>query len=263
VLDFTEKKGLTKRKKQICYPDSDGKPMAETDVHRDLMLDLIKLLKDFFSDKPDIYISGNLFIYYKEGDPSASISPDCFVVKGVEKKKRRTYKIWEEGKTPDVVFELTSKKTKREDLHKKKDIYQDQLKAKEYFLYDPLHDYLKPPLQGYRLEGGRYKEIAKTGNRLRSVELGLDLAEENGVLNLYDVSTGYRILMIDEVVTKARELALKAEEKALLEANARKEAEEKALLEAKAQRMFEEKLLAELNKLKAENMALKQQLDRQ
>src|SRR3990172_8736912 len=149
MLNITEKKGLTKKKKEIFYPESDGKPMAETDVHRDLMFDLIKLLKDFFHDKPDVYVSGNLFIYYKEGEPTASISPDCFVVKGVENYKRRTYKIWEEGKRPDVVFELTSKKTKQEDQSKKKVIYQDKLKVKEYFLYDPLHDYLKPSLQGY------------------------------------------------------------------------------------------------------------------
>jgi Uma2 family endonuclease len=263
MLNITEKKGLTKKKKEIYYPESDGKPVAETDVHRDLMFDLITLLKDFFHDKPDVYVSGNLFIYYKEGEPAASVSPNCFVVKGVENYKRRTYKIWEEGKTPDVVFELTSKKTKQEDQSKKKVIYQDKLKVKEYFLYDPLHDYLKPSLQGYRLEGGRYEEIAKTGNRLRSVELGMDLAEEDGVLNLYDVRTGRRILRLDEVVMNAREAALKAEEKALLEATARKEAEEKALFEATARKVFEERLLAELHLLKAENLALKQQMDKQ
>ena len=34
------------------YPTSDGKPMAETDIHRDLMLALIETLKWWYGDVP-------------------------------------------------------------------------------------------------------------------------------------------------------------------------------------------------------------------
>lgn len=70
----------------IVYPTSDGKPMAETDIHRDLMTDFIWMLKQHFKDKSNVYVSGNLLIYYEKGEPRKSISPDVFVVFGVEKR---------------------------------------------------------------------------------------------------------------------------------------------------------------------------------
>ena len=47
----------------IVYPESDGKPMAETDVHRDLMTDWIQMLRYHYRDKNDVYVSGNIFMY--------------------------------------------------------------------------------------------------------------------------------------------------------------------------------------------------------
>ena len=69
----------------IVYPESDGKPMAETDVHRDLMVDFIRMLQHHFRDEP-IYVSGNLLIYYEEGTVRKSVSPDVFVAHGIAKK---------------------------------------------------------------------------------------------------------------------------------------------------------------------------------
>src|SRR5262249_26677080 len=95
---------------EVEYPESDGKPMAETDVHRDWMFRIIELLKFFFTGKM-VYVSGNLLIYYVEGDPKKSVAPDVFVVKNCEPRRRRIFKIWEEGRGPVFVLEVTSKKT--------------------------------------------------------------------------------------------------------------------------------------------------------
>ena len=46
------------------------------------------------------------------------------------------------------------------------------LKVREYFLFDPFEEYLKPSLQGYRLLRGPYKPIAAVENRLPSEVLG-------------------------------------------------------------------------------------------
>jgi len=214
---------------EVYYPESDGRPMAETDVHRDLMVNLIEGLKDFYRNEPDVYVSGNLFIYFREGDPSACVAPDCFVVKGIKKGKRRTYMLWEEKKTPDVVIEVTSKKTTFEDMNTKKMIYQNELKVEEYFIYDPLGDYLKPNLQGYRLEGNVYKSISRRGMRLKSEVLGLELGVEEGLLRLYDPISGEKILTPLEALEaqrKAEERAMKAEEKAVKEKEIRKSAED-------------------------------------
>ena len=97
----------------VCYPESDGQPVAETDVHRTLMFELIGMLQAFFRADPHVYISGNLFLYYQEGDPRQVVAPDVFVVQGVRDQPRRIYRLWEEGVVPAVVFELTSRSTRR------------------------------------------------------------------------------------------------------------------------------------------------------
>src|SRR5713226_1522423 len=127
---------------KVYYPESDGKPMAETDVHRDWMVRIIELLKFFFLGKR-VYVSGNLLIYYVDGDPKKSVAPDVFVVKNSDPGRRRVFKIWVEGRGPNFVLEVTSKKTRRHDSGSKKEKYA-QLKVAEYFLYDPLAEWLKP-----------------------------------------------------------------------------------------------------------------------
>ena len=42
----------------IEYPESDGKPMAETDVHRDVIVRIIQLLQAFLAHSV-AYVSGN------------------------------------------------------------------------------------------------------------------------------------------------------------------------------------------------------------
>jgi Uma2 family endonuclease len=181
------------QRKTISYPTSDGKPMAETDWHRILMIDLIQTLDGWFARDPNVYVSGNLLMFYVEGDRRRHLSPDVFVVKGVPKQKRLYYLVWEEGKGPDVVIELTSKSTKNEDLKKKLGLYQDVLKVSEYFLFDPLGDYLKPPMQGFRLQGGKYEPIAPVKNRLPSQTLQLHLERDGENLRLYDPKSDQRL----------------------------------------------------------------------
>jgi Uma2 family endonuclease len=142
---------------KIHYPESDGKPMAETDVHRDWMFRVIDILKAFFSGQW-VYVSGNLLIYYVEGDPKKSVAPDVFVVKGCDSRQRRTFKVWEEGRGPAFVLEVTSKKTRRQDQGTMKEKYA-LLNVIEYFLYDPLAEWLKPALQGFRLVNGIYTPV--------------------------------------------------------------------------------------------------------
>lgn len=67
----------------IDYPESDGQPMGETEFHRDEMLDLIAALKDRFLEAADVYMAGNLFLYYVEGDRRAVVCPDVFQARRV------------------------------------------------------------------------------------------------------------------------------------------------------------------------------------
>jgi Uma2 family endonuclease len=171
------------------YPTTDGKPMAETDWHRDLMLDLIETLKVWYENQQRVYVSGNLLLFYVGGNKRRHISPDVFVVKGVPKGQRLNYILWEEGKPPAFVLELTSSSTRREDTDRKFRLYRDELKVKEYFVFDPCQDYLDPPLQGYRLRGGEYHGVRWLGGRLPSRELGLHLEQDEKAIRLYDPSS--------------------------------------------------------------------------
>jgi Uma2 family endonuclease len=180
--------------KQIQYPETDRKPMAETDVHIDVLIYLREGLKDYFRDDPQMYVAGNMLLYYEEGNPAASVAPDVFVVQGVAKGERRTYRLWEEGQAPAVVFEITSRGTRLEDLGTKRALYA-MLGVQEYFVYDPLGEYLQPPVQGYRLQEGEYQRMVAAGEgELVSQMLGLELRVEAGRLRLVNPATGERLL---------------------------------------------------------------------
>jgi len=120
------------RKKVVHYPETDGKPMAETDIHYEVVTNTRFALQWYFRDREDVYVSGNLFVYYEEGNPKKCVAPDVFVVFGVPKKRRRVYLVWEEGKGLDVVFEFTSRKTRNEDFGRKMDIYRGILGVREF-----------------------------------------------------------------------------------------------------------------------------------
>lgn len=121
---------------ELYYPESDGQPVAETDIHRNLMAELIGELEAFYQHDPTVYVSGNLLLYYEKGNTKKNVSPDVFVVKGIPKEERRVYKLWEEGKAPDVVFELSSRRTWGDDLQKKWRLYA-RLGVQEYYIFDP------------------------------------------------------------------------------------------------------------------------------
>lgn len=176
----------------VDYPTSDGKPMAETPLHMRVMWDLIQTLIAWFASDSMVYVWGNMFLYYEEGDTRKNVSPEVMLIKGVPKDKfRDTFKVWEEGgKTPNAIIEVSSKSTSIEDEVEKFQLYQDVLRVEEYFLFDPRAEYLKPPLKGYRLVRGKYQSIKAVAGRLPSKVLGLHLEGNGQELRLYDPRTG-------------------------------------------------------------------------
>lgn len=181
----------TDKKRRVFYPDSDGKPFAEGDRYLEAMVYVITALQAHLSDRLDVYVSGNNFLYYEEGNPKVRVSPDAYVVIGAGMHLRDKYLAWEEGGLlPDVVFEVTSKKTQREDSVTKFSLYEQTLKTPEYFLFDLAGDYLHPRLQGCRLEDGQYVRLEMVDDRLHSEKLGLDLVQDGERLRLFDPAAG-------------------------------------------------------------------------
>ena len=186
------------------YPSSDGLPLAENDWQLKAIHDAYGALNVRYLDRPDVYVSCDLLIYYEEGDPRKSVAPDVFVVFGAAKRNRMIYKLWEEPKAPDFVLEVASKNTWREDLGRKRALYA-QLGVREYWLFDPKEEYFDPELQGLGLRRRAYRPLlarVENGARvIRSEVLGLDLRVENQTLRFRDFATGEQLRSHAEATT--------------------------------------------------------------
>ena len=166
------------------YPETDGKPMAVSDMHRRILTRIIQTLENHFSQRPEVYVSGDILMYYVEGQPQRVVAPDALVTFGMGQKPRLTYKVWEEGKVPDFVMEMSSKTTYRNDLGEKRDLYAS-LGIRDYVLYDAEGLYLPTPLMGFTLvdgsyvaispnaDGGIYSEVLGLEFRLRDMDCGI------------------------------------------------------------------------------------------
>jgi Uma2 family endonuclease len=171
--------------------------MGETGLHVDLIIDLRVTLKHYLTGTPDVYVGANMFLYYVKGDPRKCVCPDIYVAFGVSKEEWRTYKVWEEGGPPDLIIEISSRKTWREDRYEKLKIY-EAISVKEYFIFDPEHEWMTEPVLGWRLRDGSYELIELRDNRVASEVLGLDLVNSDGKLRLFNPKDGRFLPTPDE-----------------------------------------------------------------
>lgn len=215
---------LAAQKATVYYPETDGKPMAETDTHRNLLLSMLELLQSAF---PESYVSGNICLYYEEGDPRKMISPDAMLCRSQPKSEKRTHLAWEADSQLDLVMEFSSASTKRVDHHKKKRIYSELLQVPYYLIFDPhalyLHFFVWTP-QGYQ-----QMEANARGHwemPLLDIEVGLELPNS---LRLF-TSRGIPILNFREKETQRANQA-EAQNEVLREEMQRIEAENQALRE--------------------------------
>jgi Uma2 family endonuclease len=233
---------------EIEYPTSDGQPMAETTLHRVVMSDVIGGLERRHAGVPDVWVGGNLFLYYEKGRTEKSVAPDVLFARGVGKRNRDIYLLWEET-VPALIFEITSRRTRREDTRTKKDLY-ERLGVAELVLFDPYGEYLEPRLQGYRLERGRYRQIPANGDGSLDLRTaGVSARAEGERLRLVDTTSGERLLWNDELEAArkaAEERAAASEQLAAAEAAARRAAEERAAAAEERARV----LAAELARLR-------------
>ena len=227
----------------VEYPTRDGRPVAETDLHYLRLAGAAYGLRKFLADRDDAYVGSNLMVFDEPGNPRRHLSPDIFVAFGVQSGPRDLFKIWEE-KPPSFVLEITSKTTRREDERTKRQRYA-QWGVPEYFLYDPRAEWVRPPLQGFRLQGRRYRRMAEcvlpNGKRgLECKTLALYLWLRDGELRLYEPVSG-RDLSTPEDEGAARELAEERLNVAVGSARAREQEmrdDVSAMLARQAERRF-------------------------
>ena len=119
------------------------------------------------------------------------------LAKGVGKWNRPNYLLWDE-RAPSLIVEVTSRKTQRKDQNFKKSLY-ERIGVEEYVLFDPLEEYLRPRLQGFRLARGRYQPIRLEDGSLLSRTTGLWFRPEGERLRLVDAVTREPLLWPEEV----------------------------------------------------------------
>ncbi len=170
---------------EIDFPPGDlwsDEPPLETDFHRDQIDLLIRLLKAWWQDQPEGYVSGNLTVYFSPNQRKSEDfrGPDFFVVRGVPKHERRSWVVWQEnGQYPHLIVEVLSEKTAAVDRGLKKQIYQDVWRVPDYFLFDPSTQ----ALEGFHLTDGQYQPLEPTPDGwLWSQQLSLYLGVRAGKL---------------------------------------------------------------------------------
>ncbi|MFN8456902.1 MAG: Uma2 family endonuclease [Anaerolineae bacterium] len=223
-------------------PYEDGVPLESNwqRAQMDLLIDLISL---HWAGRTDFYAGGNMFIYYSQNrlKREDAHGPDFFVVKGVDKLKvRRSWVVWEEdGQYPNVIVELISPSTRREDEGRKKELYQNTFRTPEYFLCYPDEQ----RVVGWRLVEGRYEPMTPDERGwLWSQQLEVWLGLWTGYSDNYEYNTWLRFyepngtLIPDsrERMAEAEANAQAAEARAqAAEARAEAEAARRAEVEAK------------------------------
>ena len=233
------------------YPETDGEPMAASDLHLEILIWLLQVLKAHFADMPDTYVSGDILTYYTEGNPRDVVAPDVLVSFGIGQKQRHTYKVWEEGKTPDFVMEFSSKTTYQKDLTEKMSLYA-VLGIPNYLLYDAEVLYLPSPLMGFQLVKGVYVPIQPSDDgHIHSDVLGLDFVIQERRLRVYEPVRGEWLQTPAEAhAARAEREAIARQQQMTRAENAAARAEKETIARQKAEAEVE-RLREQLTRLQA------------
>ena len=233
--------------------ESVEKPDA-MEQHRE-QLAMLNLLDAYFSDygkSADVFVDFDSNICYDPNDLRRHVSPDVYIVFGVDAaaiRSRLIYLPWEAGKPPDFVMEIASRSTSRVDVERKPDIY-EAIAAQEYWMHDATGgSYYGSPLIGRKLVNGKYQGIELTTEpdgilKGYSDVLGISLAWDAGVPRMYDNASGKYFESVAEMsaahrAEKSRQSAVETERDAFEAqrdmAELQMESEVKALAAAQAE----------------------------
>lgn len=221
---------------EIWPPDNleSNEPPLESTLHLKQLILLLTCLEWLWRDRTDIFVGGNLTVYYNLEQLTARDfrGPDLFVVRNTEKRERRSWMVWAEGgKYPDFILELLSDSTAKVDRGLKKELYQDTFRTPEYFWFHP--ETLE--FKGFRLQFQQYQELQPDDRGwLWSEELQLYLGILDGRLRCF-TADGALVIQPEEAEQAERQRAEQAEAQLAAERQRAEQAE--AQLEAERQRV--------------------------
>jgi Uma2 family endonuclease len=204
--------------KEIFYPSEDGEPLAETSVHADAIIATVAVLCNYLAEKfaaRSPVVLADQFLYYANGFPRLRVAPDVMVIFDIPQQPYDNYKIWETGKVPSIIFEITSASTQAHDQAKKRELY-ESIGVQEYWLFDPKGEWIPEKLRGYRRQANLpeneetslvYDAIADGFSQV----LGLRLEVEGALIGFYRQDNGEKLLIPSELFRALQEQTQRAE----------------------------------------------------
>ena len=209
-------------------PDREDRVLQFPPLYR-----VIGILFEMYKHSPDVFATGDGFIFYDESDGNRRVGPDFLIAFGVDAvyirdSKMPNYLVWEIGKVPDFVMEVASESTWRNDLGHKRELY-ERLGIQEYWRFDHNDgEYYGQPLAGERLVDGVYQpyEISvEDDGSLRGYSELLDMVFcwDGQEFDVLDPETGMTLhrITIAEARAEAAEESIKVEREARLASEAR------------------------------------------
>jgi Uma2 family endonuclease len=226
--------------KDILYPDSDGKPLADNTIQFRLIATIKGGLDTLFKDREDVFVAGDLLWYPVKLTKQQILAqeapqrqaPDVMVAFGRPKGDRGSYKQWEEDNiAPQVAFEILSPGNKKKDMETKFQFYQ-QHGIEEYYLYDPT----KNRLQGWLRKGKKLTEVAQMEG-WKSPRLGIKFSTTSGDLALFHPNGEQFASYVEIVEQRDRERQRADLEQERADRNERDRQQTQAQLEEERQKM--------------------------
>ena len=203
----------------VPEPPEDG--MLEDDVITQVKMVLLAR----YANDPSVLVAGPAaYLVYDSKRPGSFVSPDCYVVFGVDtgvvRNERRSYRIDEWGVPPAFVLEVASPSTAARDLTEKREIYA-RMGAQEYWRLDKMVENYGQPLVGERLVDGEYApyELHTEPDGAvwsRSEVLGVDfyyrVEDGVGAFSLRDSATGEWLNLLSDEIAARRAAQAEAQE---------------------------------------------------
>lgn len=196
--------------KEIYYPEQREDDMGESSIHAKLINRLLQMLLHFLGERKDVFLSGNMNLYYEEKNPNKWYAPDLLVAFDVPNHERASYQIWKENVFPQVIIEVASSRTWKTDISEKLEIY-GELGAEEYYILDPEFAFLPAPMMAFHRKSERLLSATVENDRIFSPRLGLEIARAENNFRLFNPQTGEFLLTLEESEEKRHQIESEVE----------------------------------------------------
>ena len=192
------------------YP-CESRNVSESTTHDDVLNYFRNAAAALLAHQDDAMVQERLLILFEQGNPRAAVEPDITIALGVGRHHRDSYKLWVEGRPPDLTVEGLSNKTWRRDVDIKPALYRD-LGVSEFWQLDPIGR-TREPIAGYRLVTGVYRPIEPVRPGVyRSGVLHAEISYDRALIVIRDLRTGEPIPPPRDAVRERDDAVLQRDE---------------------------------------------------